>query len=230
MVFSNISIDSHQTYPVSENLIIELDNDNAVISGEFIFRTAPHAQHHNLDHSGHVRVPIWLPIPEHRLHDTNALKNLVLNSTKKLTDILAFQIEINGTTPEIFWFDAFDEDPFDQDESSKHIRNDVLEVLCMIPLRSATLTNDVRVTVSYKQPLIKKDQETILFYIPFLHNVEKAYLEAHANEYHISVQCPSEYELIPMSKLEYHTPSTSTNLHIIPQHEQPIEVVLKRKS
>jgi hypothetical protein len=231
LVFANSYIGTHKTYTVSENLFIDLNKDEAIVSGQFIFRSATHADRHHSSEPALLTVPVWIPIPAHLTQDVSRLKDLAYRYHRNLAEKIDLKVSINEKAITYTDFSAsVYRDSAEEDENKKDIRNNVYAAEFTASFNSAVLTNDVRVSLSYKQPLIKSDGETLLFYVPFLLNMKERYLEENSDNYRITVRCSDGYEIHMKSDVTFPVPPTTKEIVIMPQHRKQILVELKKKA
>lgn len=224
------------SYTASENLRIDLDEDEAHISGEFEFDIPD-----RLLRASAVRIPVWLPA--HTQPDQTNLKTLLetvsfqgmeqiaLNKQSRavLDQTIGLSAEANGQLLDYDRLYTYEYGALLRDGYSpvKYWRPGVNEARFLAKVdRKRIDEGKLRIDVKYRQPLIKSEGRTLLFYVPLFDNTGFPGHEKRPHNYIISVQCPDGFKLVAKSKLNYHETPKSTRLVISPEDQQVILVEL----
>jgi hypothetical protein len=240
VTFANPIAVWHESYIYSENLIITLDEDNALFRGEFVFHSAPLAERHFPNASAYVQIPIWIPTNAHPMQTnlvtfletfpTNGFYDLNDGNRPILDQTIGLKIAAEeNDLPRSNRFGMFTQ--HDRTArlpvSNKYMRKDVYELYFFNWIDHKILTEGTKVTLNYKQPLIKTGDKALLFYVPIFRNIQPDELNSNIDRYRITIRAPEGYELVPHSTHEYHASPSKTELIIKPKHGTPIVVELK---
>jgi hypothetical protein len=227
------------SFTASENLFIDLDEKEANILGVFEFDIQKRKR---LMRESTVRMPLWLPA--HAQPDQKNLRMLLetvsfqgkkligLNwkSRAVLDEVIGLQVEANGQSLDYqdglytYEYDALLSEGY---YPKKYWRPGVNEAVFIAKLDNKLIADGkLRIDVQYRQPLIKSEGRTLLFYVPFFDYTGFPGYEKRPHKYKITIKCPEGFSLAARSKHNYHETPTATQMVISPQDQQVILVEL----
>ncbi len=234
---ANPMVDYGEAYMHSEDLTISIEpGGDAAFSGKFEFQPLPQYQTPSMPVE--LEIPIW--IPETASDKNGALAHFLaairLDRWKPLEgeiralfeEVIGLKIESAGKSVPYdgFWVAAYKKTGKDVPAEKKYP-----EVLCLtfrVLIDASQLKEGSKLMLTYRQPLIQAGDSEILFYRPIFKNISPETLGKNSANYRITVRTKGGMKLEPQSDLKYRTKPASDELNIIPEHEKPIIIKIKK--